>query len=199
MLLLPTRINTIVLNNIKRSFMTKSYGLMYSNVNQVTVKHTKDDQFIPIYKIPHMKFFISLNRMKRYQLLGLFCWIPMCFSLNMLSYLNSEEVICASLIGLGLTAGLHIASWIISNNLVVFVYISEDDQRCRMSYISYWGNREELYCNIEDIRPIEFSKLSLLNHKIILEDSSIKLKIITRNSTILNNAKFRKVFGSDII
>jgi len=68
-----------------------------------------------------------------------------------------------------------------------------------MSYISYWGNREELYCNIEDIRPIEFSKLSLLNHKIILEDSSIKLKIITRNSTILNNAKFRKVFGSDII
>jgi len=50
MLLLPIRINTIVLNNIKRNFMTKSYGLMYSNVNQVTTKHAKDDQFIPIYK-----------------------------------------------------------------------------------------------------------------------------------------------------
>lgn len=68
-----------------------------------------------------------------------------------------------------------------------------------MSYISYWGNREELYCNIEDIRPIQISKLSLLNHKIKLDGSSITLKIITRNSTILNNAKFRKVFGSDII
>ncbi|CAI6362365.1 unnamed protein product [Macrosiphum euphorbiae] len=179
--------------------MTKSYGLMYSNVNQDTIKHAKDDQFIPVYKIPHMKFFIGLNRVKRYQLFGLFCWIPMCFSLNMLSYLNSEEVICASLIGLGLTAGLHIASWIISNNLVVFAYISKDDQTCRMSYISYWGNREELYCNIEDIRPIEISKLSFLNHKIKLDGSSITLKIITRNSTILNNAKFRKVFGSDII
>ncbi|KAL5233208.1 hypothetical protein ACI65C_000618 [Semiaphis heraclei] len=199
MLLLPKCINTMVLNNIKRSFMTKSYGLMYSNVNQVTNKHAKDDEFIPIYKTPHMKFFISLNKMKKYQMLGLFCWIPMCVSLNMLSRLNSEEVICASLIGLGLTAGLHIASWIISNNLVVFVYISEDDQRCRMSYISYWGNREELYCNIEDIKPIEISKLSLLNHKINLIGSSITLKLITRNSTILNNAKFRKVFGSDII
>lgn len=79
------------------------------------------------------------------------------------------------------------------------MYISEDDQSCRMSYISYWGNREELYCNIEDIKPIEISKLSLLNHKINLIGSSITLKLITRNSTILNNAKFRKVFGSDII
>lgn len=50
MLLLPIRINTIVLNNIKRSFMTKSHGLMYSNVNQITIKHAKDDQFIPIFK-----------------------------------------------------------------------------------------------------------------------------------------------------
>lgn len=179
--------------------MTKSYGLMYSNVNQVTIKHAKDDKFIPIYKTPHMKFFISLNRMKKYQIVGLFGWIPMCLSLNMLSYLNSDEVICASLIGLGLTAGLHIASWIISNNLIVFVYMSEDDRRCRMSYISYWGNREELYCNTEDIIPIEFSKFSLLNHKVKLKESSITLKIVTRNSTILNNAKFRKVFGSNII
>jgi len=30
--------------------MTKSYGLMYSNINKVTIKQAKDDQFIPIYK-----------------------------------------------------------------------------------------------------------------------------------------------------
>jgi len=68
-----------------------------------------------------------------------------------------------------------------------------------MSYISYWGNRKELYCNIEDITPIECSKFNLLNHKIEFEESPMKLKIITRNSTILNNAKFRKVFGNNII
>lgn len=49
MLLLPRCINTIVLNNIKRSFMTKSCGLMHSNVNQVNIKDAKDDKFIPIY------------------------------------------------------------------------------------------------------------------------------------------------------
>lgn len=179
--------------------MTKSYGLMYSNVKRVTIKDAKDDQFTPIFKTSHMKFFIILNRLKKYQLVGLFCWIPMCFSLNMLSYLNSEEVICASVIGLGLTAGLHIVSWIVSNNLVIFVYTSKDDQRCRMSYLSYWGNRKELYCNIEDIKPIEFSKLSFLNHKIRLKGNSITFKIITHNSTILNNAKFRIVFGNNII
>ncbi|CAH1736410.1 transmembrane protein 186 [Aphis gossypii] len=199
MLLLPRCINTIVLNNIKRSFMTKSCGLMHSNVNQVTIKDAKDDKFIPIYTTPLMKLFIGLNKVKIYQIVGLSCWIPMCFSFNMLGYLNFDEVICASLVGLGLTAGLHIASWLISNNLVVFVYISEDDQRCRMSYISYWGNRKELYCNIEDITPIECSKFNLLNHKIEFENSPMKLKIITRNSTILNNAKFRKIFGSNII
>ncbi|XP_025194861.1 transmembrane protein 186 [Melanaphis sacchari] len=199
MLLLPKCINTIVLNNIKRNFMMKTCGLMHSKVNQIIIKDSKNDEFIPIYKTPHMKFFIGLNRIKIYQLVGLSCWIPMCFSLNMLSYINSDEVICASLIGLGLTAGLHIASWVISNNLVVFVYLSKNDQRCRMSYISYWGNREELYCNIEDITPIELSKLSILNHKIKLKGNSITFKIITRNSTILNNAKFRKVFGRNII
>jgi len=30
--------------------MTKSYGLMCSNVNQVTIKHAEDNKFIPIYK-----------------------------------------------------------------------------------------------------------------------------------------------------
>ncbi|XP_026806597.1 transmembrane protein 186 [Rhopalosiphum maidis] len=199
MILLPRCINTIVLHNIKRSFMTKSCGLMHSNVNQVTIKDAKDDKFVPIYKTPHMKFFIGLNRVKIYQIVGLSCWIPMCLSLNMLNYLNTDEVICASLIGLGLTAGLHFASWIVSNNLVVFVYTNKDDQKCRISYISYWGNRKELYCNVEDITPIELSKLSLLNHKIKLKGNSITLKIITRNSTIFNNAKFRKVFGSNII
>jgi len=171
------------------------------------------------FRVPHMKFFIGLNRVKIYQIVGLSCWIPMCFSLNMLNYLNTDEVICASLIGknckksfylktfnlsywfsgLGLTAGLHFASWIVSNNLVVFVYTNKDDQKCQISYISYWGNRKELYCNIEDITPIELSKLSLLNHKIKLKGNSITLKIITRNSTIFNNAKFRKVFGNNII
>jgi len=50
MLLFPKCINTIALNYMKRGFMIKSYGLMYSNVNQITNKNAKDDQFIPIYK-----------------------------------------------------------------------------------------------------------------------------------------------------
>lgn len=68
-----------------------------------------------------------------------------------------------------------------------------------MSYISYWGNREELYCNIEDVEPIKCSKLQYLNNKINVNGSKIKFKIILRNATIFSNAKFRQIFGSEVI
>lgn len=82
---------------------------------------------------------------------------------------------------------------------MVFAYLSEDEKKCRLSYVSYWGNREELYCDIDDIEPIKYSKVQILNNKIQLNGSKIKYKIIIRDATIFNNAKFRKVFGSDII
>lgn len=68
-----------------------------------------------------------------------------------------------------------------------------------MSYISYWGNREELLCNIEDIESIKYSKLSIFSHKIQFQRNKNSLKLITRDATIFNNAKCRKVFGSNII
>lgn len=102
-------------------------------------------------------------------------------------------------LGIGLTTGLHIASWLVSNNLVVFVYISKDEKKCRMSYISYWGNREELLCNIEDIKLIKCSKLSIFSYKIQFKKNKNSLKLITREAIIFNNAKCRKVLGSDVI
>lgn len=102
-------------------------------------------------------------------------------------------------IGAGLTIGLHAVSLLCSNNLVVFVYLCQDEQKCRMSYVSYWGKRQELYCNIEDVKPIECSKLDFLNHKIKLNGNKNTFKIILRDATIYNNAKLRKVFGSNVI
>lgn len=102
-------------------------------------------------------------------------------------------------LGLSLTAGLHIFSFFLSNNTVVFVYLNKDEQECRISYISYWGKRTELYCNIEDIEPIQYSKYNFLIHKITLKTNGKTLKIITRDATIFSNDKFRKIFGSNII
>lgn len=80
------------------------------------------------------------------------------------------------------------------------MYLSQDEQKCRMSYISYWGNRKELYCNVEDIEPIKPSKLNLLNHKIKLKGSENTYKIIINiEAVIFNNPKFRKVFGSNVM
>jgi len=44
--------------------------------------------------------------------------------------------------------------------------------------ISYWKKKEELYCNIKDITPIELKKLSILNHKIKLKERLITFKIL---------------------
>lgn len=46
-----------------------------------------------------MPFFIGLSRLKTYQMTTLFCLVPTCIGLNMLGYLNFEEVIGASLVG----------------------------------------------------------------------------------------------------
>lgn len=68
-----------------------------------------------------------------------------------------------------------------------------------MSYISYWGKRKELYCNIKDIEPIRCSKFDFFNHKIVLKGNLNTFKITIRDATILNSAKFRQIFGSTII
>lgn len=101
--------------------------------------------------------------------------------------------------GVGLTAGIHLASLLLTNNLVIFVYMSEDEQMCRMSYVSYWGKRAELYCNIEDIEPITFSKLDLFNYKIKVKGNNNTFKMVIADATFFNNAKFRLAFGSEII
>lgn len=79
------------------------------------------------------------------------------------------------------------------------MYLSKDEKKCRLSYVSYWGNREELLCDIEDIDVIKCSKLSIFSHKIQFKKNKNTLKLITRDATIFNNAKCRKVFGSDVI
>lgn len=79
------------------------------------------------------------------------------------------------------------------------MYLSQDEQKCRMSYISYWGKRKELYCNIHDVKPVECSKLDILNHKIKLNGNKSTFKIILRDATIYNNAKLRKILGSNVI
>lgn len=76
--------------------------------------------------------------------------------------------------------------------------MNEDEQECQFSYISYWGKRRELYCNIEDIKSIQYSKYNFSIYKIKLKNGKT-LKIIIRNATIFSNDKFRKIFGNDII
>ncbi|VVC40812.1 Hypothetical protein CINCED_3A008950 [Cinara cedri] len=169
-------------------------------MKKVDHHNTNSKDFIPIFKTPHMPIFIGSNKLKKYQTIGTFCLIPICFGLNMIDFLNFPEVICASLIGFGITAGLHLVTMFLSNNLVVYVYISPDEQKCRMSYVSYWGDRAELYCDIEDIEPIKYSKLDLLNNKIKVNGNKRIFKIIINNdSIILNSSKLRKVLGSDLV
>lgn len=50
MLLLPKHINSILLNNIKKSFMIKSCGLMCTKVNKVSDQNNDNKEFIPIFK-----------------------------------------------------------------------------------------------------------------------------------------------------
>jgi hypothetical protein len=40
----------IVLNNIKRNFITNPYGLMCSKTNQIIDNDVESKQFIPIFK-----------------------------------------------------------------------------------------------------------------------------------------------------
>lgn len=46
-----------------------------------------------------MLLFIGLNRIKKFQTATLSCVIPLCFGLNVLGHLSSEEVIYTSLMG----------------------------------------------------------------------------------------------------
>lgn len=40
----------IALNNVKRSFMTKPYGLLCSKINQTNNNDVENKQFLPVFK-----------------------------------------------------------------------------------------------------------------------------------------------------
>lgn len=48
--MLPKYINSILLNNIKRSIATKSYSLTSHKTNQIINNDVENKQFIPIFK-----------------------------------------------------------------------------------------------------------------------------------------------------
>lgn len=51
MLLLSKHINTVLFNNIKRSFMTKSCDLMCTQINKIAQQNTDSkEEFVSIFK-----------------------------------------------------------------------------------------------------------------------------------------------------
>ncbi|XP_050423516.1 transmembrane protein 186 [Adelges cooleyi] len=153
----------------------------------------------PIFQTSNMPIFICLNKLKTIQTISNIIILPITYGLKVFDLLNFTEVMYLSLIGIGLTAGLYTSSWILSDYLVVFVYISDDEKKCRMSYISFWGARKELYCNVDDIQPIQCSKLDIFNNKVKIKNNNKTFKIVLPNSTIMNNAKLRILFGDEVI
>ncbi|XP_050524003.1 transmembrane protein 186-like [Daktulosphaira vitifoliae] len=194
-----TRLKILIKNNVFNDCIRAITCKPNILKNISKVNNENSTIYNPIFKSAYMPTFICLNKLKKMSAISNCVVISVSFGFKIFDLLNYSEVMYISMIGIGLTTGLLTSCWLLSDRLVIYAYISDDELKCRMSYISFWGNRNELYCNIDDIKPIKNSKLDFFNHKIKFVNNNNSFKIILQDSTIINNAKFRKIFGDQIM
>ena len=152
--------------------------------------------FIPIYKFPNMRAVRFVSRLKIYQtaftvvLLG-----PMTYFHSTGEVTSQTFASCTAVSALAC-----VMLYVMSNyfaRLVGLMSISEDLQTVRLSHLTFWGKRNDVFTPTENVMPI--SDMGERADEIYLRlrrfDSKDTLLFTIKYGQILDPEKFKLVFG----
>lgn len=100
----------------------------------------------------------------------------------------------------GVTSCLTLAlSSLVFKNLVGFIYVNESNDKLKIAFINYWGEREDRIINVNDLIPNWEQKKphKLVFYQLILlhSDPKVKYKLLHRHGAIENPYAFATLFG----
>ena len=184
---------------MRSSFRPNCFCIPYLRVfaGSLSTSPTTDKaDFKNFYRFQYIRFFRFLSRLKIYQTGLTVVFIPptvYCYSVGLVG-------IEACMGSIGLSAFAMTLLYFAGNffrRIVGLVALSSDEQIVRISRLTFWGNRRDIFVSPSDIVPISdlpdnvndpYIKLRLYNSKDVLY-------LTLRYGIVVDPVSFAKVFG----
>lgn len=178
---------------LSNAFLLTSRHL--SDSSNTLVKEKTRPAYTLIYKLPYINAAYAINRMKRHMTLLSVVALPLSLILNTPSVSHITHVIGIYAIT---TAVLFHMIGYFCNNLIGLVYLKEDSKNIKISYLSTWGKRVDMYIDISEMCDPTNEPIRMINkfYQIIRFHSSNKiLKLSVSYGQIVDKKKFQNTFG----
>lgn len=149
------------------------------------------------YRFPHIRLARFLSRLKIYQTGATVIAIPpavYCYSIGLVGIESCVAAACLSTLAMAL---LYIAGNFF-RRLIGLVALSSDERVVRISRLTFWGNRKDIYVSPDDVVPLtEFEdNLSDAYVRVRLYSQADVLYMFLRYGTVEDRVMFAKIFGN---
>ena len=157
----------------------------------------EDIKFKTIFLFPHIRFARTIARMKLYQTGFTMLAVPSVCAGYSAQYIDLVAV--QAVLGAAAVAGimLYLMGSII-RRLVGIIAVDETMNYARLSRLTFWGNRRDIYLPIQSIVPLSDYCINPWDTyiKLMTYDSPDELYLSIRYGGIKDMNAFQQVFGS---
>lgn len=159
--------------------------------------NVKNTEFRVCYRFPYIRLARFLSRLKIYQTAATVMTIPpvfYCYSAGLVGIESCAGAVCICSLAMTL---LYVAGNFF-RRLVGLVALSNDERTVRISRLTFWGNRHDIYVAPDEIVPLgEYEdNFSDAYAKLRFYSTPDVLYMFLRYGAIVDRSIFAKVFGS---
>ncbi|XP_061397783.1 transmembrane protein 186 [Musca vetustissima] len=156
------------------------------------------DEWRTIYRLPLIRLASAFNRVKiPYGVFNAIS-IPVAFALEQASQLPASTATLVGAVGLTSWMTLSICS-LLTKNLVGIIYINDNNDKMKLAYIDFWGNRNDVVIDLDDLMPESEkkrpSKFDFYQTLTLCSNDQVKYKLLQRFGQVEDPETFVAIFG----
>ncbi|XP_066432258.1 transmembrane protein 186 [Eleutherodactylus coqui] len=169
---------------------------LFCTTSPLNTKTDDGAKFNLIYKFPAIRFWRTVSRLKLLQTALTILFLPPVYYYYLQGQITDGSVIYCT--GIAIFAGIMLYSLsYYLQRLIGMVYVDDNLTTVKVSYLTFWGNRKNIFVPIADIKPLSEtgdSKQEILRQFARYSTPDI-LYFTTRYGYVLDRKKFIAVFG----
>ncbi|NXV82749.1 TM186 protein, partial [Atlantisia rogersi] len=156
----------------------------------------KREEFRLVYRFPGIKYCRVLSRLKLLQTATTMVLLPPVFYLYLHDQVSQHVLWYTTGIGLFAGAMLYGMSYFF-RRIIGLIYLNETGRTVRVAHLTFWGRRNDIYCPIETVVPLD--EVGDSKGELLLQfkqyNSADVLYFTIRYGQIVDRQKFTQIFG----
>ncbi|CAH1274332.1 TMEM186 [Branchiostoma lanceolatum] len=193
------------LQNIHRSWQTAVLyptstclvKTFHSNVPRMKNSNKKDNEYDIVYRYPYMRVLAAISRFKIAQTTLMVFMVPI--TVTMAAEGDVSWAAVNTVVGFGIFSTVML--YAMSNYLRKFVgviSINQSGDSVRLSHLNFWGRREELYVDTDNIVPMTETgdREGEMFKKFKVYDSELTMYYTLRLGQITDKEKLGRILGT---